>query len=364
MLIQRSDLRLVFTAGLATGFGAITALPFNYYLAMTVLAVSTGSYGGVIGLGRQRLLGSVLGSVVLGVALPGLSALPMPLALALALAALRLLGGVLNLQAGYKVGGMIVVMGWLVHDNQLGEWIHLRLIWTMLGIVLSLVSLRLFWPSSAATQSWRQMGDLFDQLAGTLELQADQLRRSGPGPVTSRSGQRRRIAELRSCLAGLRGLRPQVREELGIQPQEHPIDRLLERLEITGSRLIGIVQGLEARPSSGPAMTRQSSPLPESDPPLPATEAALLLAVAARLRLWTQGLRRLDGRSQALPVVPQDPFAWPEGWISLESRLQVPELEALPLPSLQQLAGRLVLCRQAQQLVEGTEAHWLECARG
>ena len=364
MLIQRSDLRLVFTAGLATGFGAITAMPFHYYLAMTVLAVSTGSYGGVIGLGRQRLLGSVLGSVVLGVTLRGLGALPMPLALALALAALRLLGGLFKLQVGYKVGGMIVVMGWLVHDNQLEEWIHMRLIWTMVGIALSLLSLRLFWPSSAASQSWHQLGDLFDQLAAALELQAEELQRSGPGPVQPRRVHRRRIAELRTRLLGLRALRPQVREELGIQPREHPIDRLLERFETTGSRLIGIVKGLEARPSSGPAMTRQASPLPESEPPLPATEAALLLAVAARLRLWTQGLRRLDGRSQALPVVPQDPFAWPEGWISLESRFQGPELEALPLQSLQQLAGRLVLCRQAQQLVEGTEAHWLECARG
>ena len=355
MLIQRSDMRLVFTAGLATGFGAITAMPFNYYLGMTVLAVGTGSYAGVLGLGRQRLLGSLLGSLVLGVALPGLRGLPMPLALGLALAALRLLGGLMRLQVGYKVGGMIVVMGWLVHDQQLGEWIHLRLIWTVLGIVLSLLSLRLFWPSSAVSQCWHALGDLLDQLAVAVLVQAERLGQDGIGPASDRSVQRRRIAAMRSGLASLRALRPQVLEELGIQPQDHPIDRLLERFETTCSRLIGVVQGLESARFGATASSLQ--PLEAA---LPVTEAAVLEAVAARLRLWQRELLPLQGRSQALPAAPTELHGWPDPWMALESWLQATDRQSLPLESLQPLASRLVLCRQAQQLVDRMEAHWRE----
>jgi hypothetical protein len=39
-------------------------------------------------------------------------------------------------------------------------------------------------------------------------------------------------------------------------------------------------------------------------------------------------------------------------------------LETIPLERLQPLAGRLVLCRQAQQLIEHTEAHWRERSHG
>lgn len=354
MLINRADLRLVFSAGLATGFGAITAMPFNYYLGMTVLAVSTGSYGGVLGLGRQRLMGSLLGSLVLGVALPGLQGLPMPLALALALAALRLLGGGLRLQAGYKVGGMIVVMGWLVHGNQLGEWLHLRLFWTALGIVVSLLSLRLFWPSSAAMLCWRGVSELLDHLAVSVQQQADRLRRSGAAIGSDRRAHRRTIADLRARLANLRALRPQLREELGTLPQEHPIDRLLERFESTCSRLIGVVQGLESAPFRG------GDGLPAPQAALPAAEAALLNAVADRLRLWHHALLLLDGRPQALPLAPQELLNWPDPWLALDPWSQSSELALWPLESLEHLAGRLVLCRQAQQLIEHTEVHWRE----
>ncbi|MFM8525600.1 MAG: FUSC family protein [Cyanobacteriota bacterium] len=347
MLITRADVRLVFSAGLATGFGAITAMPFNYYLGMTVLAVSTGSYSGVLGLGRQRLLGSLLGSLVLGVAWPGLQGLPMPLALAIALASLRLLGGLLRLQVGYKVGGMIVVMGWLVHGQQLGEWLPLRLFWTMLGIVVSLLSLRLFWPSSAVMLCWRALSELLDHLALGVQQQADRLRQPGIAVAADRKAHRRLITDLRNALASLRALRPQVREELGTLPQEHPSDRLIGRFETTCSRLIGVVQGLEA----AGARTVHA---------LPAAEADLLDAVAERLRLWQHALLLFDGRSQLLPPAPQELLHWPDPWRVLDPWSSAPVLDPWSPESLEQLAGRLVLCRQAQQLIEHTEAHWRE----
>lgn len=92
MLIRRSELRLALTAGLMNGLGSLAPLAYGFYAPMAVLVVCTGTYGGSIGLGRQRLLGSLVG-VVLVVSFTGLSHLPLPLGLSLSLVAMRLLGG-------------------------------------------------------------------------------------------------------------------------------------------------------------------------------------------------------------------------------------------------------------------------------
>lgn len=360
MLITRQDLRLALTAGLATGFGAITALPFNYYLGITVLAVSTGSYGGALGLGRQRLLGSLLGTVVLTIGLRGLQNLPMPLGLAIAMASLRLLGGLLNLKVGYKVGGLILVMGWLVHDDQLGEWLHLRLFWTALGILVSLISLRLLWPSSAVITSWRELGDLLEHLAVSIQKQADGLQSGSAGPGHDRLQHRRTIVDLRTRLASLRALRPQVREELGSLPQDHPIDRLLDRFDASCSQLIGVVQGF----GSADRRARTMEAVSEAQAALPAAEAALLTAVAARLRLWRNQLQQNPHGSPLPPPAPSAGPPWPDPWLALEPWLQSSVVEALPLEPLQHLASRLVLCRQAQLVIAHTEDHWRERHHG
>lgn len=93
MLIRRSDLRLALVAGLTNGLGAISGIPFGYYAPMAVLAVCSGSYGNALELGRQRLLGSLLGAATLTLGLWGLQQLPLPVALAMSLGAMRLLGG-------------------------------------------------------------------------------------------------------------------------------------------------------------------------------------------------------------------------------------------------------------------------------
>ena len=165
MLITRSDLRLALVAGLTNGLGAISGVPFGYYAAMAVLAVCSGSYGNALELGRQRLLGSLLGAGVLTLGLGGLQQLPLPVALAISLGAMRLLGGVLGLRVGYKVGGFVVVMGWLVHRQTLVEWLPLRLFWTALGIVLATLSLRLLWPARAIEASEAAMAALLERLA-------------------------------------------------------------------------------------------------------------------------------------------------------------------------------------------------------
>ena len=105
MLITRSELRLALTAGLGNGIAALSGLPNGMYVPLAVLATCTGTYGGSLGLGRQRILGSLLGMGLLLLGFDTLQAVPMPLSLALTLAALRLLGGLLRLEVGYKVGG-------------------------------------------------------------------------------------------------------------------------------------------------------------------------------------------------------------------------------------------------------------------
>ena len=61
MLIRRSELRLALTAGLMNGLGSLAPLAYGFYAPLAVLVVCTGTYGGSIGLGRQRLLGSLVG---------------------------------------------------------------------------------------------------------------------------------------------------------------------------------------------------------------------------------------------------------------------------------------------------------------
>ena len=64
MVINRSDLRLAITAGLATGFTAITPLPYGVYFTGAVLAVCTGTYGSSLAMARQRIAGTLLGGAV------------------------------------------------------------------------------------------------------------------------------------------------------------------------------------------------------------------------------------------------------------------------------------------------------------
>jgi shikimate dehydrogenase len=168
MLISRSDLRLAITAGLATGFTAITPLAFGVYLPQAVLAVCTGTYGSSLSMARQRIAGTLLGGAVVLVGYGPMQGWPFPLAIAVALSLLRLLGGWLGIK-GYKVGSFIVIMGWLVHNDQLGSWIPLRLFWTCLGILVAMGSLRLFWPSLAIASTRSLWRSLLAGLAGDLQ---------------------------------------------------------------------------------------------------------------------------------------------------------------------------------------------------
>ncbi len=366
MLITRSELRLALTAGLANAFSQLGGLPYGYYMPLAVLAVCTGSYGGSLALGRQRLLGSVLGAAVLLVASAGLGSLPLPLGIAIALGGLRLLGGALGLQVGYKVGGIVLVMGWVVHDSQLGTWVPLRLFWTALGILWALLSLRLFWPARALDAAHRDFATLVLALANQLEQRAESV---GPTGSDRRAAPPPSSAGLRSQLVGLRRQMQTVAAELGSNPQHHPSYRQLQRLDVACSRLIGVVDGLGRQAPAATEPSRQGQATLEH---LHRGEAELLAWLALRLRHWAGALTRSGaGRSASAGRSAQrQPLDPPASWLAVESWLLAPALATagdpgeLELPQLERIATRLMLCRQALASVARLEQGWPELQLG
>ena len=362
MLMSRAELRLALTAGLANGFASMSGVPFGMYMPLAVLAVCTGTYGGSLELGRQRLLGSALGSLLLLISFHGLQGLPFPMAIALTLAALRLLGGWLGLQVGYKVGGIIVVMGWLVHDQQLESWIALRLFWTALGILLALLSLRLFWPSRALATALSSYSRFLEQLRETLTALAERLdsspsSRTSPSPIPAPLTPER-FRALRVQLVALRRQRPALAIELGSNPLRHPAYRLMLNLDDTASRLITSCTGmLRHSPPTG-----LDAALVER---VHRSEAELLHQLVQRLALWQEHLQpTTHSRSHSLPKPPGQPLAPPITWIALVNDLNDGDVNGASLERLERIAVRLVLCRQAWQAISDGERQWNSILRG
>jgi hypothetical protein len=344
-VINRSALRTALTAGLGNGFASLSGVEFSQYVALAVLAVSSGSYGGALALGRQRLLGTLLGSLLLLIGYEGLRDLPLPLALALTLGCLRLLGGLLKLQVGYKVGGMIIVMGWLVHEGGLATWIPIRFFWTCFGVLITLLGLRLFWPARSLDASLSEVANLLDHLQRCLNDLAALVDPAAPHPATQAVGIERYRA-LRDQLIALRRQRQTWIQELGSLPERHPMARLMTNFETTASRLITVIGG----------MVRQAPTL--QDPQLVAqlhrAEAELLQAMAAQLAAWQHQILRRKG----LPQPPEQELRLPPSWRELELQLNEPSPNSASLERLQRIASRLVLCRQAEEAIRSGEANW------
>jgi hypothetical protein len=334
-VINRNALRTALTAGLGNGFASITGLPDDQYVALAVLAVSSGTYGAAIELGRQRLMGTVLGSLLLLVGYECLKSLPLAVGLAITLGCLRLLGGVLGLKVGYKVGGMIVVMGWLVHQGNLASWIPLRFFWTALGVLFTLLSLRLFWPARGVTLNLSRYGDLMLQLHDTFLALAQRLQPREDGKAVAGAQPPHSYRQLRSLLQAIRSQRSAALQELGMQPQRHPTTLLMNDLDAAASRV----------PS-------------DRDPQLVArlhrAEAELLIAMAGQIRLWALALQR----GQSLPAPPNEPLQLPQSWQALSTEFNNPLVNTASLDRLERIATRLQLCRQAEQAIRTGENNW------
>jgi hypothetical protein len=240
-------------------------------------------------------------------------------------------------------------MGWLVHDEQLASWVPLRLFWTVAGIVMGVLSMRLLWPARALPQAWRSLFFLLQCLARTLERVAGQL--EAPGMPSERAGSETDgdwLQDLRQQLGSLRAELPAVESELGSPACHHPQTRLLLTLLDTCATLITVVEGmLRHAPTAGATGTLVT---------LQEGEADVLRAVADRLRLWGGLISQPD--SNPLRVLPLPPWRAPISWQDLQPLLTDPSLSGVELPRLRRHASRLVLCGQAERAIGRTEALW------
>jgi hypothetical protein len=351
-VINRNALRTAFTTGLANAFASLSGVEFSQYAALAVLAVSTGSYGGAIELGRQRLLGSALGAGLLLVGYEGMKQLPMPVGVAICLGSLRLLGGLLGLKVGYKVGGMIIVMGWLVHEGSLASWLPLRFFWTAFGVLLTLLSLRLFWPARTFDRMLSAYATLLVQLQLALCQLAEALQSkdSGVHPAgqpTAKASRQGNYPALRNQLQTMRALKPTLLQELGSIPQRHPAALLLASLDATASRLVTLVRVME-----------RSAPSPEPAPQLERlhrAEADLLAAMADQLRQWERAIR---ASGPGLPLPPPQHLRLPGSWLELSQELNNPAVNTAASERLERIAVRLMLCRQAERAIRDGESSW------
>ena len=332
----RDTLRLAATVTVVNGFANLTGLPFALYASLAVLSVTVGNYGNTLELGRQRLVGTAIGAIVVFFGYRAWGHLPLVVALPLALLLARLIAGSLRLTVGYGVCCFVVVMGWLTHGQQLDSWIPLRLLWTAFGILMALLSLRLFWPSRARIQQREgllqllvDLGDALQQLLQRRHLQGQQIRR------------------LRITLLSLRDQRQGALLELGTLASQHPVAKMWALLDQACEALILDLDELRRLPNAywqGWGLQRDY-----------ATGVAFVQDVAQRLLAWQQQLRA----SSQLPPPPSQPrLALPLD--SLQSPESLAAYQQLSPEQLQRVAAQLMVLNRMDHTMESTERQWRE----
>lgn len=332
----RDGLRLAATVTVVNGFAILTGLPFALYASLAVLSVTVGNYGNTLELGRQRLVGTAVGAVVVFFGYLAWGQLPLVVALPLALLLARLIAGSLRLTVGYGVCCFVVVMGWLTHEQQLDSWIPLRLLWTAFGILMALLSLRLFWPSRARIQQREgllqllaDLGDALQQLVQRRHLQGQQIRR------------------LRITLLSLRDQRQGALLELGTLASQHPVAKMWALLDQASEALILDLDELRRLPNAD----WQGWGL-QGDY---AAGLAFVQGVAQRLLGWQEQLRD----SSQLPPPPSQPrLALPLE--SLQSPESLAAYQQLSPEQLQRVASQWMVLNRMEHTMESTERQWRE----
>ena len=343
----RDTMRLAATVTVVNGFASLTGLPFALYASLAVLSVTVGNYGNTLELGRQRLVGTAVGAVVVFFGYRAWGHLPLVVALPLALLLARLIAGSLRLTVGYAVCCFVVVMGWLTHDQQLDSWIPLRLLWTAFGILMALLSLRLFWPSRARIQQREGLLQLLVDLGHTLQ----QMVQHPPDAIQSQPQRRRQLGQqirsLRTSLQGLRDQRQGALLELGTLASQHPVARMWALLDQASEALILDLDELRRLPNAdwlgwGLQVDYDAG-------------LAFVQGVVERLLSWQQ---QLSDSTQLQP-----PPSQPRSTLSLEA-LQSPESKAayrrLSPEQLQRVAAQLMVLNRMDHTMESTERQWRE----
>ena len=268
------------------------------------------------------------------------------MAIAITLGSLRLLGGLLKLKVGYKVGGLIVVMGWLVHGGDIPIWITIRLFWTAFGVILTVLALQLFWPMRSGVEVFKHYANLLVGIQRGLQKNVRQIE----GEAIDRRSARLMHQQLRNQLISLRNELPSVAQELGENPMRHPRFLLINDLINCSSRLIIATNGLLRYPSVRPDL--------ESLRTIHQAESALLNAVSERLSLWQRLLLTVETQGHRLPPAPAEPFQAPERWSRCYQTLQQTDTDNLSFQQLERMATRINRCRQILRTMEETERQW------
>jgi uncharacterized membrane protein YccC len=342
---MRDTVRLAATVTVVNGFASLTGLPFALYASLAVLSVTVGNYGNTLELGRQRLVGTTVGAVVVFFGYRAWGDLPLVVALPLALLLARLIAGSFRLTVGYTVCCFVVVMGWLTHDQQLDSWIPLRLLWTAFGILMALLSLRLFWPSRARIQQREGLLQLLVDLGDALQ----QVVQHPPDAIQSQAQLRRQLGQqirsLRITLLNLRDQRQGALLELGSLASQHPVAKMWTLLDQASEALILDLDELRRLPN----VDWQGWGL-QGDY---ATGVTFVQGVAQRLLAWQEQL------SDSLQLQP--PPSQPRSTLSLEA-LQSPESKAayrrLSPEQLQRVASRWMVLNRMDETMASTERQW------
>ena len=284
-LITRVDLRMALTAGLSAGLVISLGLPDPFYGPMAVGAVLGGTLGASRTLGIQRMLGTILGGLIVVIGYPTMGAiLPLPLAVGVALAATRLFGGSLGLRSGYKVAGLVVAVGWTVHSRELFSWLPARLVVTLVGVLLAWLAVSQFWPSRALEQRQQLFRQLFTDFA---EAFRDRAHRLGLGEEARATNRLDRRDQLLAKILALQANRVDARTELQSDGLGQRLGRLWDLQEQLLSELIAIYRTLLRLPMVPMAGSGLQALL--------IAEMAALAAAADWLELWASSWPEAPG---------------------------------------------------------------------
>ena len=341
-LITRTDLRLALTAGLSAGFVIVLGIPDAFYAPLAVGAALGGTVGATRLLGTQRVLGTLLGGVIVAIGFNTMGqALPLPLGVAVALALTRIFGGSLGLRSGYKVAGLVVSMGWTVHHTNLASWIPTRLVVTLIGVLAAWLAVSQIWPSRALEQHQEHSQRLFGEIATLLRERARLLLEERELEASARLQRRNQLV---NSTIQLQNQRQEASQELGPDRMGERMQRLWDLQE----------QWLSAVISHYRTMLRL--------PVVPLTSPGLKALMEAEHFLLQDLADQLDGWAQHWPSAPPlgaNATAGPD----LE-RLEQAETSAFqdPLASAVLLGSsggrRAITCHQLVEASRGFEAAW------
>ena len=341
-LITRTDLRLALTAGLSAGFVIVLGIPDAFYAPLAVGAALGGTVGATRLLGTQRVLGTILGGVIVAIGFNTMGqALPLPLGVAVALALTRIFGGSLGLRSGYKVAGLVVSMGWTVHHTNLASWIPTRLVVTLIGVLAAWLAVSQIWPSRALEQHQEHSQRLFGEIATLLRERARLLLEERELEASARLQRRNQLV---NSTIQLQNQRQEASQELGPDRMGERMQRLWDLQE----------QWLSAVISHYRTMLRL--------PVVPLTSPGLKALMEAEHSLLQDLADQLDGWAQHWPNAPPlggNAAAGPD----LE-RLEQAETSAFqdPLATAVLLGSsggrRAITCHQLVEANRGFEAAW------